>query len=122
MEFFVKKCSFFRPSSLYDQLSVLKPRPGPWSDFEEASFARWSVWWTADIRASDFPRSRKSRGIRGIADVKRNPFFFFFFNVSHMAFSSALSFLLSTHSLDCAVPLLLSIHMLIVHFFFRSPR
>ena len=25
------------------------------------------------IRASDFPRSRKSRGIRGIADLKRNP-------------------------------------------------
>ena len=24
-------------------------------------------------RASDFPRSRKSRGIRGIADLKRNP-------------------------------------------------
>ena len=46
----------------------------------------------------------------------------FFFNVSHIAFSSVLSFLLSTHSVDCAVPLLLSIHMLIVHFFFRSPR
>ena len=34
-------------------------------------------------RASDFPRSRKSRGIRGIADLKRNlensNFFFFFF-------------------------------------------
>ena len=44
-------------------------------------------------RASDFPRSRKSRGIRGIADLKRNPwnskkkkkknFFFFFLDVSH---------------------------------------
>ena len=39
-------------------------------------------------RASDFPRSRKSRGIRGIADLKRNLensnffFFFFFLNVS----------------------------------------
>ena len=29
-------------------------------------------------RASDFPRSRKSRGIRGIADLKRNLEFFFF--------------------------------------------
>ena len=27
-----------------------------------------------------------------------------------MAFSSVLSFLLSTHSVDCAVPLLLSVH------------
>ena len=33
-----------------------------------------------------------------------------------MAFSSVLSFLLSTHSIDCAVPLLLSIHVLIVPF------
>ena len=36
-----------------------------------------------ECRASDFPRSRKSRGIRGIADLKRNPwnskFFFIFF-------------------------------------------
>ena len=29
---------------------------------------------------------------------------------SHMAFSSVLSFLLSTHSVDCAVPLVLSIN------------
>ena len=28
-----------------------------------------------------------------------------------MPFSSVLSFLLSTHSVDCAVPLLLSIHL-----------
>ena len=33
-----------------------------------------------------------------------------------MAFSSVLSILLSTHSVDCAVPLLLSIHVLIVPF------
>ena len=26
-----------------------------------------------ESRASDFPRSRKTRGIRGIADLKRNP-------------------------------------------------
>ena len=50
-----------------------------------------------------------------------------------MAFSSVLSLLLSTHSVDCAGPLLLSIHrvnsalflpftMLIVPFFVRSPR
>ena len=32
----------------------------------------------------------------------------FFFHV--MAFSSVLSFLLSTHSVDCVVPLLLSVH------------
>ena len=37
-----------------------------------------------------------------------------------MAFSSALSFLLSTHSVYYAVPLLLSIHVLIVPFFFFS--
>ena len=41
---------------------------------------------------------------------------------SHMAFSCVLAFLLSTHSIDCAVPLLLSIHVLIVPIFFRSPR
>ena len=46
-------------------------------------------------RASDFPRSRKSRGIRGIADLKRNLensnnkkkkkkfFFFFLMSVAH---------------------------------------
>ena len=34
----------------------------------------------------------------------------FFILMSHMAFSSVLSFLLSTHSVDCAVPVLLSIH------------
>ena len=85
-------------------------------------------------RASDFPRSRKSRGIRGIANLKRNfgnsPkkkkknfFFFFFFKCqSYMAFSSVLSFLLSTHSFRCTVPLLLSIHMLIVPFFFSLLR
>ena len=28
---------------------------------------------SARARASDFPRSRKTRGIRGIADLKRNP-------------------------------------------------
>ena len=35
-------------------------------------------------------------------------------------FSSVLSFLLSTHSVDCAVPRLLSIHMLIVPLPFSS--
>ena len=34
-----------------------------------------------------------------------------------MAFISVFSFLLSTHSVACAVPMLLSIHMLIVPFF-----
>ena len=34
-------------------------------------------------------------------------FFFFFFLKSHMAFSSVLPFLLPTHSVDCAVHLLL---------------
>ena len=82
---------------------------------------------TERYRASDFPRSRKSRGIRGIADLKRNlenskkkkkkKFFF----QSHMAFSSVLSFLLSTHSVGCTMPLLLSIHMLILPFFFSLP-
>ena len=28
---------------------------------------------SSEVRASDFPRSRKTRGIRGIADLKRNP-------------------------------------------------
>ena len=59
------------------------------------------------IRASDFPQSRKSRGIR---DLKRNPWNykinFFWMSVSQYV----LSFLLSTHSVDCAVSLLLPIH------------
>ena len=68
-------------------------------------------------------KSRNSRNCRlETESMKCQNFFFFFLNVSHMVFSSVLSFLLSTHSVDCAVPPLLSIHMLIVHFFFRSPR
>ena len=44
-----------------------------------------TLFWGVNYRASDFPRSRKSRGI---ADLKRNAwnskfFFFFFFYVSH---------------------------------------
>ena len=64
-------------------------------------------------------------------------FFFFFFKYqSHMAFSSVLPFLLPTHSVDCAVHLLLShsrallvsstlfhpFTVLIMPFFFGSPR
>ena len=63
-------------------------------------------------------------GIPEILKIKKNKkcLFFVFLMSSHMTFSSVLSFLLSTHIVDCAVPLLLSIHMLIVHFFFRSLR
>ena len=63
-------------------------------------------------------------------------FFFFFFLKSHMAFSSVLSFLLPTHSVDCAVHLLLChsrallvnsalflpFTALIMPFIFSSPR
>ena len=62
--------------------------------------------------------------------------FFFFKYQSHMAFSSVLPFLLPTHSVDCAVHLLLShsrallvssalfhpFTVLIMPFFFSSPR
>ena len=63
-------------------------------------------------------------------------FFFFFFFKSHMAFSSVLPFLLPTHSVDCAVHLLLChsrallvnsalflpFTALIMPFIFSSPR
>ena len=63
-------------------------------------------------------------------------FFFFFFLKSHMAFSSVLPFLLPTHSVDCAVHLLLChsrallvnsalflpFTALIMPFIFSSPR
>ena len=62
--------------------------------------------------------------------------FFFFFLKSHMAFSSVLPFLLPTHSVDCAVHLLLChsrallvnsalflpFTVLIMPFIFSSPR
>ena len=72
------------------------------------------------FRARDFPLSRKSRGIRGIADLKWNPSKFQKKkNVSH---TWLLALFCPFSSVDCAVPLLLFIHMLIVHFSFRSPR
>ena len=39
-----------------------------------------------------------------------NLFIIFLMSVTHVVFTSVLSFLLSTHSVYCAVPLLLSIH------------
>ena len=61
-----------------------------------------------------------------------NYYYYFFKCQSHMAFSSVLSFLLSAHSIDCAVSLLLSVYRvnsalflpftaLIAPFFFSSP-
>ena len=67
---------------------------------------------------------------------KKKKNFFFFFLKSHMAFSSVLPFLLPTHSVDCAVHLLLChsrallvnsalflpFTALIMPFIFSSPR
>ena len=67
---------------------------------------------------------------------RRYVYFFFFFLKSHMAFSSVLPFLLPTHSVDCAVHLLLCrsgallvnsalflpFTALIMPFIFSSPR
>ena len=67
---------------------------------------------------------------------KKKKLFFFFFLKSHMAFSSVLPFLLPTHSVDCAVHLLLChsrallvnsalflpFTALIMPFIFSSPR
>ena len=67
---------------------------------------------------------------------KKKKLFFFFKYQSHMAFSSVLPFLLPTHSVNCAVHLLLChsrallvnsaiflpFTVLIMPFFFSSPR
>ena len=53
------------------------------------------------------PAIRVSYRDPSIAIQKKKKDFFFFFLKSHMAFSSVLPFLLPTHSVDCAVHLLL---------------
>ena len=53
------------------------------------------------------PAIRVSYRDPSIAILKQKQFFFFFKYQSHMAFSSVLPFLLLTHSVDCAVHLLL---------------
>ena len=83
------------------------------------------------------PAIRVSYRDPSIAILKKDFFFFFFFfkNI-HMAFSSVLPFLLPTHSVDCAVHLLLChsrallvnsalflpFTALIMPFIFSSPR
>ena len=67
-------------------------------------------------------RSGRCRLERNLENSNKFFFFFFFKCQSHMAFSYVLSFLLSTHSVGCTMPLLLSIHMLILPFFFSLPR
>ena len=80
------------------------------------------------------PAIRVSYRDPSIAILKK--IFFFFFLKSHMAFSSVLPFLLPTHSVDCAVHLLLChsrallvnsalflpFTALIMPFIFSSPR
>ena len=96
--------------TIVDQMPPTSRLPRSWNELTNAIDEYY--------RASDFPRSRNSRNCRLETESVKFPIFFLC--QSHMAFSCVLSFLLSTHSIDCAVPLLLSIHVLIVPFFFRS--
>ena len=88
-------------------------------------------------RASDFPRSRKSRGIRGIADLKRNlenskKKKKNFQCQSHMAFSCFVLFVAHTQRWLYYASLIVHSHVnitvflqftaLIVPFFFSSPH